>query len=69
MSGIRLTYTKNLRKFDIGNVQVGQNQIDIAPLSKEFTVTGKCSSKCTSLMLPRSVYIARAYLHMHQLGK
>lgn len=65
-SGFRIYYTTRLRQHDLGNVQIGQNQIAIHPLS-ETTIKGSCSSKCTR-MFPHSIYLTRTYIHMHYLG-
>ncbi|KAL4220934.1 hypothetical protein ACF0H5_019200 [Mactra antiquata] len=68
-SGMKLHITDNLREHDIGNVQIGQNNIDINGGRSDVLITGKCNSRCTSLMLPRPIYITDIYLHMHKLGK
>lgn len=67
-SGMRLHVTTNLRPYDIGNVQIGQNAITIPGNSNEVLVSGICSQRCTGLMLPMPVYITDVYLHMHGLG-
>lgn len=66
-SGFRIYYTTRLRQHDLGNVQIGQNQIAIQPRS-ETTIKGSCSSSCTG-MLPHSIYLTRTYIHMHYLGQ
>lgn len=66
-SGFRIYYTTRLRQHDLGNVQIGQNQIAIQPLS-ETTIKGSCSSGCTR-MFPHSIYLTRTYIHMHYLGQ
>ena len=68
-SGMRIHYTDNLRPYDIGNFQTGQNEIEIPAESRDFIVTGSCSSTCTSRMLPYSINISAVYLHMHDLGR
>ncbi|XP_045163897.2 DBH-like monooxygenase protein 2 homolog [Mercenaria mercenaria] len=67
-SGMRLHATSNLRPYDVGNVQIGQNTIDIPGEASDVLISGTCSSKCTGLMLPRPIYITDVYLHMHGLG-
>lgn len=68
-SGMRLHVTSNLRPNDIGNIQIGQNDIDIPGETDEILVSGTCPAKCTGLMLPKPIYITNVYLHMHGLGK
>lgn len=67
-SGMRIYYTNRLRPYDVGNFQIGQNKIEIPPVSRDVVITGSCSSTCTSLMLPHPIYITSIYLHMHDLG-
>lgn len=68
-SGIRIFYTKHLRHYDVGNVQIGQNDLEIPPMSVNVTQQGGCSDTCTSLMLPHPIYLTRTHIHMHNLGK
>nr|XP_022338364.1 dopamine beta-hydroxylase-like [Crassostrea virginica] len=65
-SGFRIYYTTRLRKYDLGNVQIGQNDIAIQPFS-ETTINGSCSPQCTGIF-PHSIYLTRTYIHMHYLG-
>lgn len=72
-SGFRLYYSKNEdRKYQIGNVQIGQESIEIAPLSEEILIEGGCSNECIERKLIESntnkIYLTRVYLHMHYLG-
>lgn len=66
---MRLHVTTILRQYDIGNVQIGQNDITIPRDSDKVFISGTCSRRCTGLMLPMPVYITDVYLHMHGLGK
>ena len=68
-SGMRVYYTQNLRKYDSGNVQIGQNDLEILPGSTYIDQSGGCSSFCTQNILQHPIYITRTYLHMHYLGK
>ncbi|WAR14568.1 MOX11-like protein, partial [Mya arenaria] len=67
-SGMRLHVTSSLRPYDIGNVQIGQNEIHIPGLRQSNPVSGGCSGRCTGLMLPRPIHLTDIYLHMHSLG-
>lgn len=67
-SGIRIFYTKHLRQHDVGNVQIGQNDLEIPPMSVNVTQQGGCSDICTGLMLPHPIYLTRTHIHMHNLG-
>ena len=66
---MRVYYTQNLRKYDSGNVQIGQNDLEILPGSTNIDQSGGCSSFCTQHILPHPIYITRTYQHMHYLGK
>ncbi|XP_055997218.1 DBH-like monooxygenase protein 1 isoform X2 [Ostrea edulis] len=65
-SGFRIYYTTTPRAYDLGNVQIGQNEISIPPQS-EVTVRGSCSTRCTR-MFHHPIYLTRTYIHMHYLG-
>jgi hypothetical protein len=72
-SGFRLYYSKNEnRKYQIGNVQIGQESIEIPPASEEILIEGGCSEECIESKLKESnmnkIYLTRVYLHMHYLG-
>ncbi|XP_060578464.1 dopamine beta-hydroxylase-like, partial [Ruditapes philippinarum] len=66
-SGMRLHVTSHLRANDIGNVQIGQNDINIPGESDHVLISGICPGRCTGLMLPSPIYITNVYLHMHGL--
>ena len=65
---MRLHVTSKLRPHDIGNVQIGQNEIHIPGNSQSHPVSGECAERCTGLMLPRPIHLTDIYLHMHGLG-
>ncbi|XP_041355564.1 dopamine beta-hydroxylase-like [Gigantopelta aegis] len=67
-SGMRIFYTKRLRQFDAGNVQIGQNDLEIPPGSAHHSEVGGCSGRCTKKLLPHPIYLTRTYIHMHYLG-
>ncbi|XP_060562497.1 dopamine beta-hydroxylase-like [Ruditapes philippinarum] len=67
-SGMRLHVTSHLRANDIGNVQIGQNDINIPGETDHVLISGICPGRCTGLMLPSPIYITNVYLHMHGLG-
>ncbi|XP_060069273.1 dopamine beta-hydroxylase-like [Ylistrum balloti] len=66
-SGMRIFYTTKLRQYDVGNVQIGQQYLEIPPHSIH-NESGGCSGTCTTSMLPHPVYLTRTYIHMHYLG-
>ncbi|OWF56201.1 Dopamine beta-hydroxylase [Mizuhopecten yessoensis] len=66
-SGMRIYYTSKLRHYDVGNVQIGQQDLDIPP-NTVHNESGGCSGTCTGAMLPYPVYLTRTYIHMHHLG-
>ncbi|XP_013398635.1 DBH-like monooxygenase protein 1 homolog, partial [Lingula anatina] len=67
-SGMRIYYTPRLRKYDLGNVQFGQNYLAIPPLSRDYEQHGGCTPYCTKKRLPHPIYLTRTYLHMHHLA-
>lgn len=69
MPGVKLHLTSKLLAYDIGNVQIGQNAIEIPANTSDYVISGKCPSSCTGVFLPSTIYITDIYLHMHGLGK
>ncbi|XP_046579744.1 DBH-like monooxygenase protein 1 [Haliotis rubra] len=67
-SGMRVYYTRMLRRYDAGNVQIGQSDLDIPPGVTNHLEVGGCSGNCTKNLLPYSVFLTRTYIHMHYLG-
>lgn len=67
-SGFRVFYTTDLRPYDLGHVQVGQQEIVIPAGVNRHAQSGGCSSQCTDLLLQEPIYISQAHLHMHYLG-
>nr|CAG4644644.1 EOG090X0318 [Leptodora kindtii] len=71
-SGLRLWYTKQLRKYDAGVMEIGLEYTDkmaIPPGQKSFTLTGYCIAQCTAVGLPREgIHIFGSQLHTHLLG-
>ncbi|GFO42330.1 DBH-like monooxygenase protein 1 homolog [Plakobranchus ocellatus] len=67
-SGFRIYYTRELRKYDVGNLQVGQNDLEIPPGQDHYAQTGSCSSECTSQWLSQPTFLTRAHIHMHYTG-
>ena len=68
-SGIRLYYTKHMRNYEVGNVQIGQNDLEIPAGSRHLLQSGSCSSTCTKRMLPHPIYLTKTYIHMHNMGR
>lgn len=68
-TGIRIYYSPILRKYELGNVQIGQSDIEIPASSVRNEVSGGCSNYCTSKLFTKPFYLTRTYIHMHTLGK
>jgi len=68
-SGMTLYYTSHLRPNDGMVLQAGQFDVTIPPRKESVTITGTCTSECSSQMQPKTLHIAGALLHMHLLGK
>ncbi|KAK3761290.1 hypothetical protein RRG08_014301 [Elysia crispata] len=67
-SGFRIYYTKRLRKYDVANLQIGQNDLEIPPGQGHYAQTGGCSGECTSQWLQQPIFLTRAHVHMHYIG-
>ncbi|CAH1243297.1 MOXD1 [Branchiostoma lanceolatum] len=73
-SGIRLTYTPELRDNDLGTLEVGvlvNKYHVIPPHVQEFTSAGFCSTRCLNAFLEehgQPIHIISANLHSHLLG-
>ncbi|CAH1243298.1 MOXD1 [Branchiostoma lanceolatum] len=73
-SGIRLTYTPELRDNDLGTLEVGglvSKFHVIPPHVQEFTSAGFCSTRCLNAFLEehgQPIHIISANLHSHLLG-
>ncbi|KAJ3216242.1 hypothetical protein HDU67_009752 [Dinochytrium kinnereticum] len=68
-SGIKVWYTKTLRKYDVGVLTLGSISISIPPNSLEPTVLkpNLCPSTCTS-KFPGPITLLSSGIHMHNLG-
>ncbi|KAI9002470.1 PHM/PNGase F domain-containing protein [Hyaloraphidium curvatum] len=69
-SGMRLSYTPNLRAQDMGVLTLGvfTQQIVIPPQTSNYTIRSICPSDCTSQLSQKST-IFGAVLHMHTAGR
>lgn len=71
-SGIRLHYTRSLRPFDAGIIELGlvyTPLMAIPPKQQTFYLSGYCTSKCTQTALPPGgIYIFASQLHTHLAG-
>ncbi|KAK7094000.1 DBH-like monooxygenase protein 1 [Littorina saxatilis] len=67
-SGMRVYYTDDLRPFDLGHVQVGQQNPVIPAGVTRHAQSGGCSGECTRMLFPHPIHITTAHLHMHYLG-
>ncbi|XP_068081062.1 MOXD1 homolog 1 [Anabrus simplex] len=72
-SGLRVHYTKNLRKYDGGILVSGITVTPlhiIPPQQPEYKTAGYCSSQCTSRTLPPDgIKLVSVLLHSHLAGK
>ena len=71
-SGIRLYYTRQLREFDAGIMEVGLEynaKNSMPPQSKAFRVSSYCASECTRAALPSGgITVFASQLHTHLTG-
>lgn len=67
-SGIRIYYTPAMRKYELGNVQIGQDDIEIPAGAVRKEVAGGCRNYCTSKLFTKPFYLTRTFIHMHSLG-
>ncbi len=82
-SGVRITYTPNIREFDAGTVRTVKKLILIGVLTLgDPSVTGapippgkplveyeySCSSACTSAQLSQNINVFGFSIHMHAIG-
>lgn len=67
-SGFRIYYTRNLRKYDVANLQIGQNDLEIPPGQGHYAQAGGCSGECTSQWLQQPIFLTRVHIHMHYIG-
>ncbi|ORY33868.1 PHM/PNGase F [Rhizoclosmatium globosum] len=68
-SGMKLYYTSQLRKNDLGILQLGNMNINIPGNSPNYTSTtwNVCASTCTK-QFPRNLTVVSVAFHMHTLG-
>ncbi|XP_005107800.1 tyramine beta-hydroxylase [Aplysia californica] len=67
-SGVRVFFTQKPQRYDVGNVQVGQNDLEIPGGRSRVEQKGSCSSGCTKEWLKEPIYLTRGHIHMHYLG-
>ncbi|PVD37031.1 hypothetical protein C0Q70_04024 [Pomacea canaliculata] len=67
-SGMRVYFTSKLRPYNLGHVQVGQQDVEIPPGALRHAVSGGCSGQCTQQLLPHPIHLTSAHIHMHYLG-
>jgi hypothetical protein len=73
-SGIRLYYTSQKRKYDLGIFQTGDPQVQlfgqkVSPNGGLAQHTFDCSGTCSSLFITEPVTVLAEHLHMHEVGK
>ena len=67
-SGLTLYLTNQLRPNEAGVVTIGQNILEIPPLTQSVSTEGRCKGSCTSRIMNGPVYITSTGNHMHYLG-
>uniref|UniRef100_T1J167 DOMON domain-containing protein n=1 Tax=Strigamia maritima TaxID=126957 RepID=T1J167_STRMM len=71
-SGIQFHYTSQLRKYDLGVMELGLEytpKMAIPPLENEFTLHGHCIPECTEKAIPPSgIVVFASQLHTHLTG-
>lgn len=76
-SGVRLYYTPNLRKYDVGVITLGTPgeitqgiDIVIPPRVENFKVTSTCYPECTTRFFPQNgITVFTGFLHTHLAGR
>ncbi|KJH49969.1 copper type II ascorbate-dependent monooxygenase domain protein [Dictyocaulus viviparus] len=71
-SGIDITITKKLRKYDAGIMELGLIYSDansIPPGQSAFTMTGYCVADCTNKLPEQGIHIFATQLHAHMSGR
>uniref|UniRef100_W5KGQ8 Dopamine beta-hydroxylase n=1 Tax=Astyanax mexicanus TaxID=7994 RepID=W5KGQ8_ASTMX len=72
-SGIRLWYTRSLRRFDAGIMELGlvyTPVMAIPPRQSSFPLSGYCIPACTRTALPQGgIHIFASQLHTHLAGR
>eukprot|EP00775_Hariotina_reticulata_P010022 gene10022-10177_t len=68
-SGVRVYYTSNLRKHDIGMMELTQQVLEIAPGKASVSAsTTFCPAECTK-RFNQPITLLNGIFHMHSLGK
>ncbi|CAD6205683.1 GSCOCG00009965001-RA-CDS [Cotesia congregata] len=71
-SGIEFYFTKTLRKYDAGVIELGLEYTDkmaIPPHQELFELSGHCVTECTGIGLPQNgIYVFGSQLHTHLTG-
>lgn len=69
-SGVRIHYTPKLRKYKMGMLWLGQQDLLIPPQQSSVINAGTCSAGCTNALLDQGpIYLTSAFPHMHLIGK
>jgi len=66
-SGLTLTYTSHLRKYDLGVLTLGSEAIQLPPHEPYLEVVNDCQETCTS-RIPGAITIVGLAPHMHLTG-
>uniref|UniRef100_T1IHN5 DOMON domain-containing protein n=1 Tax=Strigamia maritima TaxID=126957 RepID=T1IHN5_STRMM len=71
-SGIQIHYTSQLRKYDLGVMELGLEytpKMAIPPLQNEFKLSGHCIPECTEKAIPATgIVVFASQLHTHLTG-
>lgn len=72
-SGIRLHFTRSLRRYDAGIMELGlvyTPVMAVPPQQRSFYLSGYCNSQCTRTALPLGgIWIFASQLHTHLAGR
>ncbi|KAG2435555.1 hypothetical protein HYH02_011849 [Chlamydomonas schloesseri] len=68
-SGVRLSYSSVLKKYDMAVLELGSEAIAIPPGSSWSTKAVPCPSECTSRWLTQPTTVVGSFYHMHALGR
>lgn len=69
-SGFRFTYTRSLRKHDLGLLTLGRTDFVVPPGQPDYALTpGVCGGSTCTKNFGRKLTVVGTILHMHTLGK
>ena len=66
---MKLYYSSQLKKYNLGVVTIGQAGLRIPPGQKAYKQSSKCSRDCTRQQITEPMNVVSVGLHMHYIGK